>query len=285
MSGGVSPFKRPGLGPWLTEPALLAQYDVLVASSVDRLGRSAADLFRLREWAEDNGKSIQVLSPPLPWPPAPDDVAGPIVWDVLARVAELELRLITKRHADARETLRSNGAFFGKPPFGFQVVGERYNKRLRLRADLAPILREMVTRALRGDTYTSIAEWLDESGISTVHGGPWSQTSVRTVLASPALKGRYLDADGKVLHRFDGMMASSQWAELQASRDRRPQRRGMIAFSRINQVGQNFAPCVWLEIDGEAGQRSVRGTFQSRQAAVSAVTSWVTGLSSRLVSV
>ena len=210
------------------------------ASSVDRLGRSAADLFRLREWAEVQGKSIRILSPDLSWPPAADDFSGPIVWDVLARVAELELRLITKRQADARAVLRENGAFFGKPPFGFEVVGERYNKRLQPRADLAPILRQMVVRALRGDTYTSIAEWLDESGVSTVHGKPWSQTSVRTVLANPALKGRVLNADGEVTHRFDGPMNAAGWARLQASLDRRPQRRGMITADTALLTGVIF---------------------------------------------
>ena len=86
----------------------------------------------------------------------------------------------------------------------------------------------MVDRASPGRHVYSIAEWLDESGVSTVHGGPWSQTSVRGVLASPALKGRYLNADGAVTHKFDGLMTSAEWAQLQASLDRRPQRRGMI---------------------------------------------------------
>jgi site-specific DNA recombinase len=240
VSGSVSPFKRAGLGPWLSDPSLLAKFDVLVASSVDRLGRSAADLFRLREWAEVNGKSIRILSPPLSWPPAPDDIAGPIVWDVLARVAELELRMITQRYAATRAVVRENGAFAGKPPFGFEIVGERYNKRLQLRADLAPVLREMVNRALRGDTYTSIAEWLDASGISSVHGGPWSQTSVRIVLSSPALKGRYLGADGEVLHKFDGLMTAGEWKALQTALDRRPQRRGMITAETAMLTGVIF---------------------------------------------
>ena len=80
VSGGVAS----GLGPWLTDPALLRRYDVLVASSVDWVDRSAADLFRLREAGAENDKDIRVLSPPLSWPPAPNDIAGPIVWDVLA---------------------------------------------------------------------------------------------------------------------------------------------------------------------------------------------------------
>src|SRR6266516_2723171 len=80
VSGGVSPWKRPELGPWLTDPELIAQYDGIVAS--------ALDLAQLRDWAEDNGKQLIVISPPLQWPPADDDMASPIIWDVLARLAE-----------------------------------------------------------------------------------------------------------------------------------------------------------------------------------------------------
>ena len=66
VSGGTSPFERDGLGPWLNKPELLARYDVLVASSVDRLGRSAADLFKLREWAEEQGQcSSDTLAAPV----------------------------------------------------------------------------------------------------------------------------------------------------------------------------------------------------------------------------
>ena len=119
-------------------------------------------------------------------------------------------------------------------------MGERYNKRLQVRADLAPTLREMVDRALRGDTYTSIAEWLDESGVSTVHGGPWSQTSVRGVLASPALKGHYQNAGSAVTHRFDGQMTAAEWTQLQASLDRRPQRHGMITADTAMLTGVIF---------------------------------------------
>src|SRR6266516_3011919 len=76
VSGGVSPWKRPDLGPWLTDPAKIASYDGIIASALDRLGRSARDLAQLRDWAEDNGKQLIVISPPLQWPPADDDMAS-----------------------------------------------------------------------------------------------------------------------------------------------------------------------------------------------------------------
>jgi site-specific DNA recombinase len=232
-SGSTDPFdpkKRKQLAPWLKDPALLAKYDTLVASKLDRLGRSARHIHRLQEWADKHGKQIVVLGPPpLVWPVPKDDIGSQFMWPLLATLAEWERDAITDRIVAAHRTIDKNKAFRGKPPFGFEIVGdERYNKQLRPRDDLAPVLREMVDRALRGDTYTSIAEWLDESEVSTVHGKPWSQTSVRTVLANPALKGRILNKDKEVTYKFDGPMNAAEWDRLQASLDRRPQRRGMI---------------------------------------------------------
>src|SRR5579859_6381144 len=82
VSGSVSPFKRPNLGPYLTDNPP-AEWSELVASAIDRLGRNARDLAELKAWCEDHGKRITVLSPRLHWPPAEDDFASPIVWAVL----------------------------------------------------------------------------------------------------------------------------------------------------------------------------------------------------------
>ena len=81
----MPPFKRPGLGPLLTDPDLIAGYDVLFASSIDRLGRSAYDLQQLRRWADEHGKTIQIEKPDLVWP-VPSGTAGHahrIMWDTV----------------------------------------------------------------------------------------------------------------------------------------------------------------------------------------------------------
>jgi hypothetical protein len=103
----------------------------------------------------------------------------------------------------------------------------------------------MAARILKGDTYISVAQWLDDEGIAppsakragevrnlrggrtrTVSTGVWSQTSVRNVLTSPALKGRYCDASGKVVHQHEGIMDAEAWAELQQAIGSRPSKRG-----------------------------------------------------------
>jgi DNA invertase Pin-like site-specific DNA recombinase len=226
VSGAVSPWKRPQLGPWLTDPALLCQYDEIVASSIDRLGRSARDLHDLRAWAEDHGKVLRILSPALTWPVPPDDLSGGIVWDVLGRVAEIERRATAKRYADMQQHLRDQGSLIGKPPWGFNVVGERYAKTIAADPRLIPYLRAMVERALRGDSLRSIAVWLDAEGVKPLHGKPWNSNTVANLLRNPALIGKRVDAKGRTLLQFDGVISPREFRQLQAALDSRPARRG-----------------------------------------------------------
>ncbi|MGH9046168.1 MAG: recombinase family protein, partial [Acidimicrobiales bacterium] len=244
VSGKTDPFKRPSLGPWLTKPELIDSYDEIVASSIDRLARNAWELFRLREWAKTNGKKLTILSPPLTWPAAPDDFASPIMWDLLGRLAEIERSMIAKRIADSQATIRENQALIGKEPFGFEIEGDRYHKTLALDPRLVPYLRDMVAKAMKNEPLHAIARWLDAEGVipvtlrdkvpegvrQEVLGPPlkakWSTVSVRRVLHSPALKGRRLDADGKVLVKHEGILTSGQWDALQAQLASRPNKRG-----------------------------------------------------------
>lgn len=40
VSGSVSPFEREQLGPWLTDPGKIAQWDTLIVTKLDRQSRS-----------------------------------------------------------------------------------------------------------------------------------------------------------------------------------------------------------------------------------------------------
>lgn len=68
ISGAVVPRERPELGPWLTDPVKVVQYDGIVAYDVSRLSREYFDLAWLRKWAEQNHKKLYVIKERLHWP-------------------------------------------------------------------------------------------------------------------------------------------------------------------------------------------------------------------------
>ena len=88
ISGTVSPFRRRNLGPWLTDPNRVAMYDGILVTKLDRLTRRRD--WDIRQWAEEHGKKILVVSPELVWPPAPGDTTTATTWDLLVKLAASE---------------------------------------------------------------------------------------------------------------------------------------------------------------------------------------------------
>jgi site-specific DNA recombinase len=231
VSGGVSPFKRPQLGPWLTDPTLMRRYDAIVASSVDRLGRSARDLDELKNWSTDNGKRLVVLKPDLVWPVASGTAgaAHRIMWSLLGDLAEIEREVITERIAGGVGQARANGAFVGKPmrPW-FTVTGPKYERTPVLVESLRPTLRELIDRAMSGASFVELARWLDTTGVkppaagrsvkgksgTTIASDLWSPVSVAHTLRSEDLKGRRTEAGHT--HRFESIMTVAEWNQLQS---------------------------------------------------------------------
>jgi len=160
VSGDVDPFSRDGLGPWLTEPDLIASYDQLVCSDFDRVSRDAMDSFKLREWLKENGKVLHNFR-------TGENVDGKtdsmVLFAVKAAIAEEELNKNKERQANARAKVRENGGFVGRVPFGFIILPDsgRYNRCLAPDPALRETLRGLAERSLRNESYARIAEWMD----------------------------------------------------------------------------------------------------------------------------
>jgi len=224
VSGSVSPFKRPKLGPWLTDEHA-DEWDELVASAIDRLGRNARDLAELRAWCEDHGKRITILSPRLHWPPAQDDFSSPIVWAVLEALAEIELRQTKKRYADTRQFIRDRKSVLGHPCWGFKITGPKLAKTITPDPTKVPTLLKMVELAEHGQSIADIARWLDDEGIKPIRSKTWSPKSVGQILRNESLYGVYRES-GKILLHHQGIISKERWDALQVKLDANPKRRG-----------------------------------------------------------
>lgn len=147
---------------------------------------------------------------------------------------------MSKRYSDLQSHLKEKGSLAGRPPWGFFIIGDKYDKTLIPDPAKVKYLKGMVRRALRGDTFSSIARWLELEGVETMHGTKWMQNTVSGILRSPSLKGQRIDAAGKVELKHEGIMSSAEWNELQAALDARPGRRGKITVETALLTGVIF---------------------------------------------
>lgn len=158
ISGSVPAADRPGVRLALHLIAT-GEADTLIVAKLDRLGRSAYDVLGVAMAAEAEGWALVVLDLGL-------DTTTPVgrfTLTILAAVAELERNLIRQRTRDALAAKRARGERLGAAP---ELCADVVAQVMALRASLS----------LRG-----VAQVLNEQGVPTARGGPWSASTVRWV--------------------------------------------------------------------------------------------------------
>ena len=214
VSGAVSPFDRPGLGPWLREDRL-GTWDALCAAKLDRVSRSLFDFTALLSWLEAHGKSLIILDPMM-------DLTKPegrVMAHMLMTFAQYEREVIGARVKDAHDKLVRDGKYTGgMVPFGYMPVKLAKNWGYSPDPEYAPLVVEMADRFMRGETLGGIARWLRECGVPSpknvirkrngkpLTDTPWSPSVVRMILQSPAVLGAVVNTDGKPLRDSDGFV-------------------------------------------------------------------------------
>jgi site-specific DNA recombinase len=232
VSGAVSPWERPGLGPWLTDDRL-SQWDAICVAKLDRLTRSLIDFVSLMAWLEAHGKTLVCLDPQLDL----TTPSGRAFAQVLVTFAEYERETIAARVRDAWHKLRAGGKYTGgQVPFGYRPM--KLDKGWGYEPDpvYGPVVAEMFDRYVRYESLGSIARWLNETGTPTPwnatrkrNGKPtkdsmWKTTSVRKILGSRAALGATIktdgtpvrDAEGVVVYRAVALVTRDVWERAQA---------------------------------------------------------------------
>ena len=226
ISGRTSPVDRPNLGPWLKDPALMARYDGIVVSKLDRLSRGRD--WGIRQWAEDHGKKLVVVSPELVWPPEPGDTATPIVWDSLVNIAAAEWENTSQRYKRMQAHLRSVKSLVGREPFGYTIVGEAKAKTLVPDPAEADIVRRVVELYLSGHSLRYVCAYLDDAGVRPRASAKWAPKSLAILLRNPVLAGRRVDGKGRTILKVEPILDPDTWRRLQAALDRKAARKGVV---------------------------------------------------------
>lgn len=113
------------------------------------------------------------------------NASGRLVARLLGATAKYETELKGERQSSqlrqrAMAGLPTGG---GSRPFGYLKGG------MELHPTEAPIVRELVHRAIAGESVIGMTEWLIDQGVSSVSGKQWHPTVVRRLIMNPRIAG------------------------------------------------------------------------------------------------
>jgi DNA invertase Pin-like site-specific DNA recombinase len=261
VSGAVDPFKRDGLGPWLTDPSKIAQWDGLMVAKLDRLSRSLLDFAILLKWCESHGKTIISVSEGIDFSTA----MGRMFAQILIMFAEFERARMSERRAEAKVKLDQVARWGGGTlPYGYMKQAlQGGGWELVPDPVTSAIVHECAVRVIAGESARSICLDLTARGIPTSTGKTrWLNDSLIKILRSHVLKG-YVVSNGNIVRNSDGFAVRRQsvltdeiWGKVQTALDAASQNRSTFR--------SDAAYLLHVAYCGECGsvmqsQRQVRG--------------------------
>ncbi len=182
-------LNRPGLDS-LRDRAALAEFDVVLISTPDRLARNYVHQVLVIEELERRGIQVEFLERPMS-----DDPHDRLLLQIRGAVAEYERTLIADRMRRGRLRTYQAGQLlpWSRPPYGYQVDPEhpRDPDGARLAEPEATLVAQMYAGYLEpGSTLYRIAKRLTDLGVLTPTGKPrWNVSTVRGILTNTAYTG------------------------------------------------------------------------------------------------
>ncbi len=262
-SGTVAPWDRPKLRPWVTDPALMARFDGILAYRNDRLSRGCwSDEARIRMWAEEHRKVLVIVDGPQ-WPPRHDGDAW--AWEAMAKQSRKEWEETRERSMRAQDELRDRGKLVGRPPFGYVSAGVKYDHTIVPTDEGRRLVPEVFRRCIDGESLATIAGWLAEPEQT---GRPWWPRTVGTLIRNPTYIGRRCAQDpktrayGRTLLRCEPLVDAAVFRDAGRALDGRPKRGHIDPANRAMLAGVLFCP----RCENSPMYRITTGTGASRTA-------------------
>lgn len=229
-----SPFKRQGIGEWLTDPQKLAQYDEVIVWKLDRFCRKASDMRDMMKWADDTGKRLVFQQDHLTYDPSATGLAkvmNDTMISLVAAFAEMEALNTSVRVRNLHSHLRNKRSWSGGPlPLGYAVVREGERKVLVPHAEALEVFDEIADRLIAGESNNAIASDLNKRGVLSpsdwsrrlqgkdVRGSAWSGQSIVSQFKFDTPLGYLMkwDAESKqrIPHRDDDGEPIQAWEPL-----------------------------------------------------------------------
>ena len=241
-SGTVPPWKRKNLSKWVTDPALLARYDAILAYDTDRVSRGRdTDFAEIEAWAGQHGKRIIIVNGGFQYPMRDGNESDFWQWTATKRRARSEWETIRERSIRAQRAILASGKHVGKFPYGYTLAGGKYAKDMSATAEGKRLVPEIMRRVWQErQTLGEIALWLEG-----VTGQRWYPRTVGTIVRNETYSsGEHvvtLDGETFTLTCEPLCDAESQRRAI-AELDRRPKRGAPRPEGRALVAGSLYCP-------------------------------------------
>lgn len=179
ISGSVPLAQRPAGARMLTDAK---PGDVIVASKLDRLFRSAIDALQTaKDLAE---RKIDLILVDLGTEPVTSNGTAKMFFGMLSLVAEFERERIAERMTDAKKAKRKAGGHVGGcAPYGYRVVGVKREARLEVDPAEQEIV-QTVKSLWRGTPPGVVEKKVAELGLRDRAGSPFRIVQLRRIALS-----------------------------------------------------------------------------------------------------
>jgi DNA invertase Pin-like site-specific DNA recombinase len=208
VSGSVDPFEAPALKEWWAREA---EWDILCAWKLDRIGRRAIPLNKVFGWMLDNDKTLVCVSDNIDlstW-------VGRLVANVIAGVAEGELEAIRERTKASRKKLLEDGRWpGGTVPYGFTPVPvEGGGWKLGHNPSEVAVIRRIVDQICDGSSVAAVAE---EHGM--LPQSVWNMVTAKYLLGHATYDGHTVrDRAGQPVLNAEPVLNEDEWNRLQVA--------------------------------------------------------------------
>lgn len=210
---GVSGAKesRPALNRMLAD---LDDIDVVVVSSLDRLGRSTKHLLEMYDVFDRERVALVSLREEIDT----STPVGRLLRTVLSAVAEFERDLGRERTSAGIGSRARTGQPWGEPAYGYTKGAA--GRWIAEPAETAIVRRIYAEYVDRGGTYSGVAQWLNAEGIKSRRGGRWTPTVVKRLLTSRHVLGYFEHLGDWHEGTHDPVIDRAMWDAAQAHAER-----------------------------------------------------------------
>jgi len=218
----ASSLKRPAIQVLIQE-IKENKVERVVVWKLDRLSRRMSNLYWLVSLFEKYSVELVSITESI----TTNSALGKLLTGILGSVAEFERETIRERIKSVKDTRKkTKGLPLGHPPFG-------YSNNWEVIPEQATVVKEIFEMA-KFAGLTKIAHILNQRGIKTRDGNPWTKVAVWRILNNCTYAGLLqLDDNSYIRGKFPNIISEQLFFDIQRKIKTRARRRGLIASPHL----------------------------------------------------